>query len=346
MSYYILGILFLYVGIGVCVTYGGTSRGVLFFFATPMILIVCLRGHTGTDTSAYYTAFMDLENDNGYGGEPLFNLFSRTLWWIDPDPRFVVNGISLTTAVLTLWGIGSSRYGAWFGGLLLVPAMFYELTMNVMRFGLASAIFLLATEVSFDKKPLRYFSFAALGTGMHFSSALLFILFILVTKRGNTLIVLMFAAVALCASFLMPDYLSDKTDLYTGLVAPNASSGLMFLVLQASMLVLLFRFRTQFRVPPAGLWLCGAFAIAFYGLTQMTYAGIRFQLLLVYLMSVVLMRQYTPRDGRMSKRLAACLFFIGLVAMMGRFHNMLDEEGKGASPFLPYRAIPALEESQ
>ncbi|SEK06972.1 EpsG family protein [Paraburkholderia diazotrophica] len=346
MSYYLLAILIFYVGVGLSATYGGTARGVLFIFAVPMLLLVCLRGHTGTDTAAYYTAFTDLDRGNGYGSEPVFNLFSRALWWIDPDPRFVVDSISLTAGVLMLWGIGRSRYGAWFGGLLMVPAMFYELTMNVMRFGLASSIFLLATAVPFEKKPARYLLLALLGTGMHFSSALLFILFIPATKRRHMLIVLSLAVIALAVSVLMPEYLSDKTDLYAGMAAPNESSGLMFLTLQASMLFVIVHFRRQFRVPIAGLSLFGALAIACYVLTQVTYAGIRFQLLLMYLMNVVLMRQYAPRNGRMSPRLAACLFVIGLVAMAGRFHNMLDEEGRGASPFLPYRAIPALEEFQ
>ncbi|MEX3931901.1 EpsG family protein [Paraburkholderia phymatum] len=346
MSYYILAILIFYTGIGLCITYGGTDCGVLFFFAFPMLLLVCLRGHTGTDTAAYYTAFMGLEKGDGYGGEPVFNLLSMALWWIDPDPRFVVNSISFMAGVLMLWGIGRNRYGAWFGGLLMVPAMFYELTMNLMRFGLASSIFLLATAIPFEKKPVRYLSLALLGTGTHFSSVLLFILFIPATKRGHMLILFPLAVVALAVSLLMPEYLSDKTDLYAGMAAPNESSGLMFLTLQASMLFVIFHFRGQFRVPISGLSLFGALAIACYVLTQVTYAGIRFQLLLMYLMNVVLMRQYAPRDGRMSPRLAACVFVIGLVAMAGRFHNMLDEEGRGASPFLPYRAIPALEEFQ
>jgi hypothetical protein len=243
-------------------------------------------------------------------------------------------------------GIGKARYGIWFGGLLLVPAMFFELTMNVMRFGLASSIFLLATAVPFERKPLRYLMFALLGVGMHFSSALMFMFFIPATKRGHGVSVFLLVTVACVLCLLMPDYLIEKTDLYTGMEAPNASSGLLFLALQASMLCLMLFFRRKFAVPAAGLWLCAALAIGFCAMTQISYAGIRFQLLLNYLMIMVLMRQYAPRDGRMSGRLTACLFVIGIAALAGRFHNMLDEEGKGASPFLPYRMIPALEEYQ
>ncbi|RKR31645.1 EpsG family protein [Paraburkholderia sp. BL17N1] len=344
MTYYLVPLLIFYFGVALCIAYGGTNPAVVLTCALPMVALAVLRGHSGTDTAAYYQAFTDLGQGNGYGAEPLFNAYAQFLWAIDPDPRFVVNSISMTTALLLLWSISRSRFGIWFGGLVLVPGMFYELTMNVMRFGLASAIFLFATRVSPHQKPLRYFIYALIGTCVHFSSALLFLLFIATTRRGHTLMFVGVAVAVIGGSLLMPDYFADKTSLYTGIAAPNASSGLLFLMIQMLMLGVMIVYRRQFAIPPIGWLICALLAAVLYGMTQVTYAGIRFQLILVNLMLVVLWRQFAPPTGRMQTNLAAWLFLIGLIALAGRIHNMTDEEGHGESPFLPYQMAPAIQE--
>ena len=344
MTYYLVPLAIFYFGVALCIAYGGTNPAVVLTCALPMVALAVLRGHSGTDTAAYYQAFTDLGQGNGYGAEPLFNAYARLLWSIDPDPRFVVNSISMTTALLLLWSISRSRFGIWFGGLILVPGMFYELTMNVMRFGLASAIFLLATRVAPHRKPLRYFIYALLGTCVHFSSALLFLLFIATTRRGHTLMFVGVAVAVIGGSLAMPDYFADKTSLYTGIAAPNASSGLLFLMIQMLMLGVMIVYRRQFAIPPIGWLICAVLAAVLYGMTQVTYAGIRFQLILVNLMLVVLWRQFAPPSGRMRTNLASCLFVIGLIALAGRIHNMTDEEGHGQSPFLPYQAAPSIQE--
>jgi len=345
MTYYLVPLLIFYFGVALCIAYGGTNPVVVLTCALPMVVLAVVRGHSGTDTAAYYQAFTDLGQGNGYGAEPLFNAYAQFLWSIYPDPRFVVNGISLTTALLLLWSIAYSRFGIWFGGLILVPGMFYELTMNVMRFGLASAIFLVATRVPAHRKPLRYAIYALVGTGMHFSSALLFLLFIATTRRGHTLTLVGVSVAVIGVSLLMPDYFADKTSLYAGIAAPNASSGLLFLLIQILMLGVMISYRRQFSIPPIGWLICAVLAAVLYGMTQVTYAGIRFQLILVNLMLVMLWRQYAPPRARMQTSLAARLFVIGLIALAGRIHNMADEEGHGESPFLPYQVAPSIQEA-
>jgi hypothetical protein len=224
MAYYIVPILVFYFGVALCISYGGTSKAVLITCSLPLILLACLRGQTGTDTAAYYTVFTGLASSPiDYGGEPLFGMYAERLWALIPDPRFVVNVISLTTASLMIWGISRARYGAWFGGLVMVPALFFELTLNVLRFGVASSIFLIASQVPFQEKPIRYVLLAVLATGMHFSSALLFILFIGVTRRGQIIWVVVSMLLVVGGALLMPGYVAAKSDLYTDMVAPNAS---------------------------------------------------------------------------------------------------------------------------
>jgi hypothetical protein len=344
MTTYLAPLLVFYFGIALCIAYRGTNPLVLSASAIPMVLLVALRGDSGTDTASYYDAFRGLGSGGGYGGEPLFNAYARLLWHIYPDPRFVVNAISLTIACLLVWAIGRSRYGIWFGGLVLVPGMFYELTMNVMRFGLASTIFLMATRVSPQEKPLRYFGFALVGTCIHFSSAALFLLYPAVTRRSLAVVIVCSTVAFIVGGLLIPGYLESKSSLYGDMSAPNASSGLLFLAVQALMLVIMVRFRRDFDIGPVGWVVCAALGLALYGFTQVTYAGIRFQLILIDLMIVMLWRQYAPATGRMSTRLAGWLFVVGLIALAGRAHNMLDEEGYGQSPFLPYRAASWLEQ--
>jgi hypothetical protein len=344
MIYYIVPLVIFYLGLMLCFSYGGVNATVVFACALPMVALVTLRGHCGTDTAAYYEAFQDLGNGGTYGGEPLFNAYAKMLWTIYPDPRFVVNGISLTTSLLMMWAITRSRYGIWFGGLLLVPAMYYELTMNLLRFGLASAIFLLATRVRPERAPLRYAIYALIGTCTHFSSAVLFLLFAAATRRQRSLLIVGFAIAAIVGALLMPDYIDDKVSLYSGKAAPNALSGVVFLFIQALILAVMIRFRRRFDIPPMGWVICAVLAVALYGLTQVSYAGIRFQLLLVELMIVMLWRQFLPVKGRMNSRIAMCLFVIGLAAMAGRIHNMMDEDGESDSPFLPYQTAPSLQQ--
>jgi hypothetical protein len=345
MAYYILPMLLFYFGVALCVSYGGTSKAVLITCSLPLVLLACLRGHTGTDTAAYYTVFTGLGSSPiDYGGEPLFGMFAQLIWTLIPDPRFVVSIISLTTASLMIWGISRARYGAWFGGLVLVPAMYFELTLNVLRFGVASSIFLIASQVPFKERPIRYLLLAVLATGMHFSSALLFILFIGVTRRGQTIWVAVSVLLVAGGALLMPGYMAAKSDLYTDMVAPNATSGLLFLLLQLSLLSVVLRWRSDFDIPASGIALCAVLAFATYIVTQFTYAGIRFQLILFYLLIVVLLRQYAPAGNRVPAQLGMWLLVIGLIGFAGRLHNMSDERGQGPSPFLPYRLAPTLEQ--
>jgi hypothetical protein len=343
---YLLPLCVLYLGVAMCIRHGGTNALVVWVCTLPMIALAVLRGMCGTDTSAYYEAFMDLGEGGSYGGEPLFNGYARLLWWICPDAGFVVNAISLTTALLLVSCIARNRYGAWFGGLLLMPAMFYELTMNVMRFGLAAAIFLVATRIPFERRPWRYVIFAMIGTCTHFSSILLFVFFVAATQKGKTLFVMAAGVVALGLALAMPAYVGDKMNLYGGMAAPGAASGLLLLALEALLLATAIVFRRQFDIPVVGWIVFGVLTLAFYAITQITYAGIRFQLLLGVLMIVTLWRRFVPVDGRVGARLTVWLLVIGLLGLAGRIHNMSDEAGNGASPFLPYRAAPVLEEMQ
>ncbi|SDR24208.1 EpsG family protein [Paraburkholderia fungorum] len=344
MIYYLVPLSIFYFGIALSVSYGGTSKAVLFITSMPLILLVCLRGHAGTDTASYYSAFTNPDSFRVYGGEPLFGLLAAFLWDIWADPRFVVNGISLATAVLLIWGIAGTRYGAWFGGLLLVPAMFFELTMNLMRFGLASSIFLLATQVPMNRKPVRYLILAIVATGMHFSAALLFILFVAITQRPQRVWVVLLMILAVAGTLVMPGYLENKGDMYEEMVAPSVTSGLALLMMQALMIGAILRFRRDFDIPNVGLGLCALVALGAYATTQFTYAGIRFQMIGVYLLAVVMLRQYAPASGRVSHGLAMWLLVIGLLGLAGRLHNMVDEAGQGRSPFLPYRTMPALQD--
>ena len=136
-------------------------------------------------------------------------------------------------------------------------------------------------------------------------------------------------------ALLMPGYMEAKSDLYADMVAPNATSGLLFLLLQLSLIAVIIRWREDFDMPTSGIALCIALAFGTYAMTQVTYAGIRFQLILFYLLIVVLLRQYMPVRKRVAPQLAMWLLVIGLIGFTGRLHNMSDEQGHGSSPFLP-----------
>lgn len=343
MAYYIIALLIFYIGIAVCLSHGSTSAAVLVACAVPILLVSTLRGDSGTDTAAYYNLISGFASSpTEYGGEPLFSLYAQSIWFLCREPRIVVNIISATTAVLLLWSIARTRYGAWFGGLVLVPALYYELTFNVLRFGVASSIFLIASRIPFQDRPLRYVLLGTLATGFHFSAALLFILFVGATRRGQAIWVGVAALALAGGALLMPGYMTEKSDLYTEMVAPNPTSGLLFLMLHLSLISVVLCWRDDFKIPTSGLVMCIVLVFATYALTQVTYAGLRFQLILLYLLIVVLLRQYAPVGRRVPARLGMCLLMIGLIGFAGRLHNMIDEEGHGSSPFLPYRLAPTL----
>jgi hypothetical protein len=343
MTSYLVPVFVFYLGVIVCILYRRPSRLVVLTCSAMMFFLVILRGHTGTDTAAYYSAFMDLDSGQRYGGEPLFNGIAQMFWWINPDPRFVVNGISALVAIIILNEVGITRNGLLFGGLILVPAMFYELSMNVMRFGLASSVFLLATRVSPEKKPARFFIYALVGTMIHFSSAILFLLYLVTTQRRRAFVSIFVSLIVLIVSLAMPGYFDDKLSLYSGMVAPNATSGLIFFGLQLMLIFIMFSWERDFGISRFSVFVYFGAAIALYLLTQVTYAGIRFQLILLYLLILVMWRNYRPAAGYFKPARVACFFLIGAVALAGRIHNMADEMGQGDSPFLPYKTIPSLE---
>jgi len=92
-------------------------------------------------------------------------------------------------------------------------------------------------------------------------------------------------------------------------------------------------FRTEARVQLSCL---AALSVLTYLVSQVFYAGLRFQLLNLFLVFLFAACFAHVRDIKLSKKIVVMIFLIGLLSAGFRLKNFYTEAGQGDTPFAPY----------
>lgn len=309
----------------------------LFFIGLiPAILIVVFRGVTGTDT---YTYLMMLNStpsqidENYYNVEFGFLLYTRVVNFFEIPAQIALNFLGFIVCVLLYMNFSKSKHSFVIFSALIFPVFFYDMTMNGVRYGLAFAL-----AIPFITEPItklikitkgKFYFFLAI---LNHNSVLLFI-FLKIATFLNLKNILYSIIIASGTFYIIHDYLLLKFNDYLNYKAPSLFSGLqplivMFLIFIINTLFYKSNFKRNFYM--FLLQLC------FYGLTQISYAGIRFQFAVLFFMIVYLT---TDEVGKNYRIYLVFLYFIGFLGFILKSRNMVDGFGIGMSPFLPYLFI-------
>ena len=315
-------------------------------FSMPLLLLVVLRGDVGTDTATYIDQLkLRLSGDELIYGdfEPGFEWFSRGLLFLTQNARLSVNLLSLLNAilmlaVLRLWGV--SPFAA---ACTILPAFFFEYSMNTLRIGLAFPLVVLSVLCFERVRPWIGLALLVIAVSMQYTSALLFATLyfpqfakIRLNKTSLAMLLLVVVGVMLVSPIVI-ERLVAKAAFYELTEKPSSSSGValigfsLILALLSAKAASLQRSWQTFAIAAVMV----AFQFAAFYVTQITYAGIRIQLLFFFAQILHFLRN------------SVCVFdnprtnFIVFICLWALFlgwkvNSYSIEDSANPSPFLPY----------
>lgn len=338
---YVIPLLFLQVGwvVSRLAESPRASALALWVASVPLFVVIGLRGSVGTDTDTYRGLFTELQT--GYlaseGFEPGFLLLARSLLEITDDPAVAVNLVSIIIlTVMISAALRGEQHGAIFA-FALAPTFIFDMSMNGLRYGLA---FGLAQHAVCDLERRSYVRgavLALLAVAMHSSAALVIGLLLLVLGATvRVTIVILLACLVMLRYFA--EALATKIFDYRDVLPPSELSGIAPAAITAVVLVFLLMSRRSLK--GASLWPVVVFAtlgVATFGLARVSYAGIRFQLLVLFCMLVYLQAQAHRASWAFSRWALLGLWLIGTFAFALKARNFYDDFDVGPSPFLPYK---------
>lgn len=77
----------------------------------------------------------------------------------------------------------------------------------------------------------------------------------------------------------------------------------------------------------------------FWGITRVSYAGLRMLDLLVFVLAVAIMRAYGRTAQPVDRSVRVSWLLAGMVGAAGVYRNMLQESFWSNSPWLPYHTV-------
>lgn len=340
MLTYLLGMGWIYL-IMVVQCFNRDGRPLLFFIGMiPLMGIACFRGIVGTDTYAYFWAFAEAGNGYDYGGEPFFKAVVQALWEIRSDPWFVLFGISAIISSIFVVAITKLNNMGWILALIAVPIFYLDMTMNGLRYGLAFSLFMLATHYLVKGQSKIYIVIAIIGACSHFSSFLLFAIYYAMRRGVNVFVGIAGVVGVFLGVFVLQDYLMDKRELYSSIVSPGALSGVFPFVVSILMIWCALCYRKSMDVSAKALLVCLCLAVSTFALARVSYAGLRFQFMVIMLISTYVCTAVWRGSRNQFIRFGLIMAMVGVIGLGGRIRNMIEEEGLGNSPFFPYQSAP------
>ncbi len=303
-----------------------------------MIVFALLRGNIGTDTPSYITA-IEILRDNGKDAlnlfEPLFEWLLNNLAQLPIPAWSVLALISLLTTVLFIFGwVRIEPSLVVFTGVY--AQFFVDMTMNGIRYGLAFALIVFASRFLLDKRFNLFWGIALAAAFIQISSVLLTtLLFLLHERRWRSIIYTAGIVCLIAVSF--NERLLFKLAIYELEKSPNSFSGILPLISTFSILLFwIFDSGARYRATIAILSLT-SLAIAAYVLTQITYAGLRFQLLLQFLTALVFTCHLHVRNIQLKRRSVFGLIIIGILLGGMKLRHFSADVEDAAANYIPYK---------
>lgn len=338
MLYYVAPLMFLYAMYGL----GRITRQQAAWFVVgtiPTVLLVVLRGTVGVDTPNYLGA-IDLLRDADESlqlFEPLFEAFIRMLVQLPIASWAVLALVSLTTTVLLLSGwIRIEPRLVIFTSVF--TQFFVDMTMNGIRYGLAFAAIVVGANFLLSKRMHLFWGCVIAATMIQLTSGLLgVLLYVLHEGRFRALVyAVLFGALVMLG---FSDHLLLKIAANELEQSPSALSGIVPLLATWSVLWTWAADRQAYQGANRKVWGLFALSLLSYGVTQVTYAGLRTQLLIVFLTSLAFACHLRANNLHLLRRTVTILIAISVIFGALKLRNFAHVAEDAKAPFIPYKFI-------
>lgn len=303
----------------------------------PMVLIAILRGDVGTDTAVYLQVISTIVESESYtkNFEPLFEYSVLFLSVFVDDARAILAVLGVIATGVFLWGGLRNNVNPFLFCIFLVPVFYFDMVMNGIRYGISFSIILLAATFLLQKRIKLYFVLVLIASAVQISGGMLgFAFYILFARRWKWMIIFSMLSVTCFVMFF--DYFMAKFDSYKMTEATSIVSGLSTLLVSLSILCI---WSLDVKVRDGAIRAITIFlvlTIAMFGVVQFSYAGLRLQQLVFFLMIMYMISHMQVINVSFSRSSKALLILVSLIACGFRLRNFSDGEGVGPSPFLPY----------
>jgi len=188
----------------------------------------------------------------------------------------------------------------------------------------------LAADYLDEKKLPLAVLFFVLAFSFHVSSLLVFVLLAIRKISRNALVA--FGALALIGAAVSSDQILLKMAAYESLESPDGLSGLAPLMIS----ILIFM-ASLFFSPKSYIYLTFLLVseLSSFVLAKYSYAGLRLQFLILFVMCCGV-PALDVMHARRRPFFMLSLMLIGVVGFAASMRNMVNGQGEGESPFLPY----------
>jgi hypothetical protein len=305
----------------------------------PMVTMACLRGLVGTDTGFYISLFklMDGSDKIQWFFEPFFTLIVYTMMPIIGDAHSLLLLMAGFTSLLLITAALKLERQPLMFAIMIVPYQYFDFTMNAVRLGLAVGFSMWALVFLVRRDRTKFVILAIVASQIHLSSIVLTAgTWLLLEARIRTVLTL--SVLGTSAYLALATYINDKFAAYSEIETESGLTGLAPLIL-GNLTLLAISFNSRFRYSNK-LQITVLFLMvnALFFLTQITYAGVRFQALLLALIYCYIVSA-AHRDGMSVKNGSFwILLMTAILSCIFRLRNYssFDDQQVGVSSFVPY----------
>jgi EpsG family len=268
--------------------------------------------------------------------EPIFEYLLLLLASHIDNSFTVLNIISAFTTALLFLSNRKSEINSRILALGIVPYFYLDMTMNGLRYGLAFAIVMVASTF-IVKGRIKTFIALSLVAGLVQITALLLsgLLYFLINLQWKRLIALFLASTAIL--ILGGDYIFSKVVANRELVTQSITAGIAPLLISSILLGGCYMTGTLRQSLRVQITILSLLTLLTYLLTQITYAGLRFQQLVLFLIYLYLICAIDSMRKQISKTFLITLIVCAILSSAFRLKNFHSEANIGDAPFAPYK---------
>ena len=302
------------------------------------------RGNIGTDTLAYESLVNVYSLGNSWTGiEPGFIAYVRIAEMISDNAVLLTRGLSLIFGALLLaFCLRASRDELFFIVAYFAPNYFFQMSMNGLRIGIATAAFLCAVQLFRRGSKYHAMFYTALGIAFHVSLIFAFVILAFTqikVSRSKSLFIPIFGLLLSVGLMIATQgYLLDKFGDYTTITSPGIFSGLSPVV---RILIIVFSAIYLPIIASEKKWIFFVLLVATalsYATSTISYAGLRFLEIIASVAPFMILLK-VDRSSKINRRFWMGLALAGFLGGTNILRGIFGSVNLGGAPFVPYHLL-------
>lgn len=320
------------------------SKKVFYFILVIFGVISIFRGAVGVDTLNYeYIVSTIRSGESIFIIEPGFAVIVWLLSSLSGSDSVVVRIIAVIYLLLTsFYYIRADKNEKYILISYMIPAFYFDFSMNAIRIGLASIIFMLCAQHAnkFKGEWKLWFPFTSFffHYSMLFSGIYRWATMVRWSLKSVFIAVLVLLGFAYIV-YLNADYFMLKWIAAEDIQSPSKYSGLSKVLINSILLIglALSKMPKQIKIPL--IVISSVLTILFYCLARYTYGALRALELISIVLPIIILNIHKNYNLKFFLTLRICFFVAGFISFAAFYRNIYADSGVGEAPFLPYMLI-------